>query len=131
MRHSVCLRIRVLFTALTVGCASQGGPDLSEDAAWVDAVELHVWNRSTRTVNAYAWWGSARVRLGQVPANQRAVFHSPLRAASVSLSWHANSIAQRATRPRCSVAVRDGDRTEWTIASSLRSCSYIRLDPVP
>jgi len=134
----------VLGLSLTSGCAGGGGG--GEQLAPGESVEMQVWNRSDRTMTVFARWGNApRVRLGQLSGSRRGTYTSAVRGPTVAISWDIVSgspppatagagapfptVADGTGSPQCAVNVDAGDRVEWTIDNTGRSCTYVRLDP--
>ena len=107
---------------------------------------MRFWNRSDRTLIAFARWSNApRIRLGQLSAGRRATYFTEVRGPTVAISWDIVSgtppagtaragapfpeVADGTGDPLCPVSVQAGDRVEWTIEFNGRSCNYVRLDP--
>ncbi|MDH3206975.1 MAG: hypothetical protein OEO79_10200 [Gemmatimonadota bacterium] len=132
---------------LVSGCAGGGGGGSSaEEIGPEGSVEMRFWNRSDRTLIAFARWGAGpRVRLGQMSGGRRATYTTAVRGPTLAISWDIISgspppatagagaafpqVADGTGDPQCPVNVSAGDRVEWTIGNTGTTCSYIRLDP--
>jgi len=147
MSKSNLVTALLIFGVSLSGCASGGGGGSSSDEAGASSsVEVSIWNRSDRTLAAYARWGNApRVRLGQLSGTRRGTFSTPVRGPTLAISWDIVSgspppatagagaafpvVADGTGAPLCPVNVSAGDRVEWTIDNTGRGCTYVRLDP--
>jgi hypothetical protein len=144
-KSNIAAAFVMLGVALSSGCASGGGSG-SQDDSITGSVEVTIWNRSDRTLMAYARWGNApRVRLGQLSGTRRGTYTTPVRGPTMAISWDIVSgspppatagagapfpvVADGTGNPVCPVSVQAGDRVEWTIDNTGRGCTYVRLDP--
>ena len=106
--------------------ASTAPNDIGSDRG----VEMIVRNQQTSPVTVFAWWeNGARVPLGEVGAGATRTFTAEYRDVGVVLSVAVLSGRRLGAgeRPESFVAVRPGDRLEWTIRGSGFTLDYIRL----
>ena len=145
-KFKVVTGLAIACVTLVSGCAGGSGGSSSEGIRPEESLDMMFWNRSDRTLIAFARWGNApRVRLGQMSGGRRATYTTDIRGPSVAISWDIVSgspppatagagaafpqVADGTGDPQCPVNVQAGDRVEWTIGSNARSCSYVRVDP--
>lgn len=115
-------RLLLCGALVLVGLAAclRGGRELSRERS---AAVLYIENRDSKDVTIFALSGSQRVRIGLVPGLSSASFKLPsaaLERVGGSIRLQADPVGTSLRLTSEAIAVRAGNRVEWTLDPGLR-----------